>query len=138
MQIRDVTIVGAGPAGLAAGIAAKRFGLDGSIVEKGMLVNSIFKFPVNMVFFTTPELLEIGGLPLVSPYDKPTRIEALRYYRKVVEAYDLQIAFDETVSAIDREDTDGGSIFAIESGSSRPTTRSGRAERGEGRGVQRV
>ena len=67
MQIRDVAIIGAGPAGLAAGIAATRIGLDYSIVEKGVLVNSIFKFPVNMVFFTTPELLEIGGLPLVSP-----------------------------------------------------------------------
>src|ERR1700704_2773440 len=103
MQIRDLTIVGAGPAGLAAGIAAKRFGLDYSIVEKGVLVNSIFKFPVNMVFFTTPELLEIGGLPLVSPYDKPTRAEALRYYRRVVDAYDLQIAYQEKVLSVERE-----------------------------------
>src|SRR5205807_8576216 len=95
MQIRDVLIVGAGPAGLAAGIAARRLGLEYSIVEKGVLVNSIFKFPVNMVFFTTPELLEIGGMPLVSPYDKPTRIEALRYYRRVAEAFDLQIEFEE-------------------------------------------
>ncbi len=77
MQVRDITIVGAGPAGLAAGIAAKRVGLNYSIIEKGVLVNSIFRFPVNMVFFTTPELLEIGGLPLVSPFEKPTRIEAL-------------------------------------------------------------
>ena len=57
-----------------------------------MLVNSIFHFPVHMVFFTTPELLEVGGLPLVTPYDKPTRLEALRYYRRVVEIYGLQIA----------------------------------------------
>ena len=85
MQIRDVTIVGAGPAGLAAAIAAKQVGLDYSIIEKGVLVNSIYKFPTNMIFFTTPELLEIGGLPLVSPFEKPTRIEALRYYRRVVD-----------------------------------------------------
>ena len=80
---------GRGPAGLAAAIAAKQVGLDYSIIEKGVLVNSIYKFPVNMVFFTTPELLEIGGLPLVSPFEKPTRIEALRYYRRVVDTYDL-------------------------------------------------
>jgi thioredoxin reductase (NADPH) len=101
MQIRDVTIVGAGPAGLAAAIAAKQVGLDYSIIEKGVLVNSIYKFPVNMIFFTTPELLEIGGLPLVSPFDKPTRIEALRYYRRVVDTYDLAIEFGEQVIAVE-------------------------------------
>ncbi len=103
MLIRDVTIVGAGPAGLAAAIAAKQVGLDYSIIEKGVLVNSIYKFPVNMVFFTTPELLEIGGLPLVSPFEKPTRIEALRYYRRVVDTYDLAIEFGEhVVDSVDR------------------------------------
>jgi thioredoxin reductase (NADPH) len=101
MQIRDVTIVGAGPAGLAAGIAAKQVGLDYSIIEKGVLVNSIYKFPVNMIFFTTPELLEIGGLPLVSPFEKPTRIEALRYYRRVVDTYELAIEFGEQVIAVE-------------------------------------
>src|SRR5260221_6663186 len=95
MQIRDVIMVGAGQAGLAAGIAARRFGLDCSIVEKGVLVNSIFRFPVNMVFFTTPELLEIGGLPLVSPFEKPTRLEALKYYRRVVDTFELPIEFQE-------------------------------------------
>ena len=75
--------------GLATAIAAKQQGLDYVIVEKGVLVNSIFNFPMHMVFFTTPELLEIGGLPLVTPYDKPTRLEALRYYRRVVDTYDL-------------------------------------------------
>src|SRR5688500_20336642 len=103
MQIRDVTIVGAGPAGLAAGIAAKQVGLDYSILEKGVLVNSIYKFPVNMVFFTTPKLLEIGGLPLVSPFEKPTRLEALKYYHRVVATYDLAINFDEQVDEANRE-----------------------------------
>ncbi len=111
MAIRDVTIVGAGPAGLAAGIAARRFGLDYAIIEKGVLVNSIYRFPVNMVFFTTPELLEIGGLPLVSPFDKPTRLEALRYYRRVVDTYDLQIDFGEQVVSAER---DAAGIFAVE------------------------
>jgi thioredoxin reductase (NADPH) len=101
MPIRDVLIVGAGPSGLATAIAAKKRGLDYVIVEKGMLVNSIFNFPMHMVFFTTPELLEIGGLPLTTPYDKPTRLEALRYYRRVVEAFELQISYQETVVAIE-------------------------------------
>jgi len=111
MLVRDVTIVGAGPAGLAAGIAAKRVGLDYSIIEKGVLVNSIYRFPVNMVFFTTPELLEIGGLPLVSPFEKPTRLEALKYYRRVVDTFALPIDFGEQVVSVEREET---GVFAIE------------------------
>src|SRR5215510_2036272 len=104
MPIRDVLIVGAGPSGLATAIAAKQAGFDYVIVEKGMLVHSIFNFPMHMVFFTTPELLEIGRLPLITPYDKPTRLEALRYYRRVVDTYDLQIAYHERVTSIARED----------------------------------
>ena len=124
MQIRDLIIVGAGPAGLATAIAAKRAGLDYSIVEKGVLVNSIFKFPVNMIFFTTPELLEIGGLPLVSPYEKPTRLEALRYYRRVVDTFNLQIEFEEQVFAIERETApDREGIFAVETRSSQGVRR---------------
>ena len=121
MHIHDVIIVGAGPAGLAAAIAARQAGLDYSIVEKGVLVNSIYKFPVNMVFFTTPELLEIGGLPLVSPFDKPTRIEALRYYRRVVDTYELAIDFGEHVTAIERESAAG--IFAVETRSDKGARR---------------
>ncbi|MBI3048356.1 MAG: YpdA family putative bacillithiol disulfide reductase [Acidobacteria bacterium] len=101
MPVRDVLIVGAGPSGLATAIAAKQHGLDYVIVEKGVLVNSIFHFPTHMVFFTTPELLEIGGLPLVTPFEKPTRLEALRYYRRVVDTYGLQIMLHEQVIAID-------------------------------------
>src|ERR687887_271852 len=103
MSVRDLIIVGAGPSGLSAAIAAKQQGIDYQVLEQGTLVNAIYNFPPQMVFFTTPELLEIGGLPFVSPYDKPTRIEALRYYRKVVDTYDLQIAFDEQVLAVERE-----------------------------------
>jgi thioredoxin reductase (NADPH) len=103
MAVRDVIVIGAGPSGLAAAIAAKQRELDYQVIEKGVLVNSIYHFPPQMVFFTTPELLEIGGLPLVSPYDKPTRIEALRYYRAVVDKFDLNVAYHETVLSVTRE-----------------------------------
>src|SRR3954469_10948921 len=100
--VRDVIIIGAGPSGLSAAIAAQQRGLDYEVLEQGVLVNSIYRFPPQMVFFTTPELLEIGGLPFVSPFDKPTRTEALKYYRKVVDAYDLQIAYGERVLSVGR------------------------------------
>src|SRR6059058_5657987 len=103
MSVRDLIIVGAGPSGLAAAIAAKKHGLDYQVIEQGVLVNSIYRFPPQMVFFTTPELLEIGGVPFMSPYEKPTRAEALNYYRKVVDKFDLQISYEETVSSITRE-----------------------------------
>jgi thioredoxin reductase (NADPH) len=125
MSVRDLIIVGAGPSGLSAAIAARQHGLDYQVVEQGVLVNSIYRFPPQMVFFTTPELLEIGGLPFVSPYDKPTRTEALRYYRKVVDHYDLQIAFEETVLSVSREEAHGHAepLFAVETRSSRGVRR---------------
>jgi len=109
VAVRDVLIVGAGPSGLATAIAAKQHGLDYVVVEKGVLVNSIFHFPTHMVFFTTPELLEIGGLPLVTPFDKPTRLEALRYYRRVVDTCGLQISLQEQVIAVERD----GETFVV-------------------------
>ena len=115
MPVRDVIIVGAGPSGLAAAIHAKQSNLDYQVIEQGVLVNSIFRFPPQMVFFTTPELLEIGGLPFMSPYEKPTRAEALNYYRKVVDKFDLMISYDETVVSITPE----ADAFAIETTSSR-------------------
>jgi bacillithiol disulfide reductase len=103
LDVLDVLIVGAGPAGLAAAIAAGRRGLRYAVVEKAALVNSLLHYPVNMVFFTTPELLEIGGLPFVSPFDKPTRQEALRYYRRVVDTFKIDVAFNEPVTSLTRQ-----------------------------------
>ena len=135
MSVRDLIIIGAGPSGLSAAIAAKKRGLDYQVIEQGVLVNSIYRFPPQMVFFTTPELLEIGGLPFVSPFEKPTRPEALKYYRKVVDAYDLQIAYGEKVSSVTLEgDGEAGApgeaadpgerVFSIETRSSRGVRRS--------------
>jgi thioredoxin reductase (NADPH) len=100
----ELLVVGAGPAGLATAIAAREAGLAYEVVEKGVLVNSIFHFPRHMTFFTTPELLEIGGLPFVTPFEKPTQGEALRYYRRVADTYDLNLSFGEEVLGIERAD----------------------------------
>lgn len=102
--MRDLLIVGAGPAGLAAAIAAQEAGLDYEVLEKGCLVNAVFHFPRAMTFFTTPELLEIGGLPFVTPYEKPTQWEALRYYRRVADTYSLKIVLGVRVLALERRD----------------------------------
>jgi len=133
MSVRDLIIVGAGPSGLSAAIAARQHGLDCQVLEQGVLCNSIFRFPPQMVFFTTPELLEIGGMPFASPHDKPTRAEVLNYYRKVVDACDLPVEFEETVIAIDRENHGtiaagapaGGEspVFAVETRSSKGVRR---------------
>lgn len=87
----DLIVIGAGPTGLATAIDAHRRGLKYVVLEKGCITNSIYHFPSQMVFFTTPELLEIGGLPLVSEREKPTRNEALKYYRKIVGALKLNV-----------------------------------------------
>jgi len=80
---------------------AKRAGMRALVIDKGCLCNSIYNYPVNMVFFTTPELLEIGGLPMVTGGDKPTRIEALKYYRKGAEHYGLELRLFEKVLRVD-------------------------------------
>ena len=125
MSVRDLIIVGAGPSGLSAAIAAKQRGLDYQVIEQGTLVNSIYRFPPQMVFFTTPELLEIGGLPFVSPFEKPTRHEALKYYRKVVDTYDLQIAYEEKVLSVSAEESAPGAdpTFIVETRSARGVDR---------------
>jgi len=103
---RDVVIIGAGPTGLACGIEAEKNNLDYLIIEKGCVVNSIQNFPVQMTFFTTPELLEIGNLPFVSSYDKPTRLEALKYYRRAADTYHLKVHLYETVLSVSGQDGD--------------------------------
>jgi thioredoxin reductase (NADPH) len=102
----DVLVVGAGPTGLACAIEAQRAGLRTVLVDKGCLCNSLFHYPSNMTFFTTPELLEIGDMPFSSPNQKPTRNEALEYYRKVAEHYKLEFRQYQTVSGVTGEDGD--------------------------------
>jgi thioredoxin reductase (NADPH) len=100
----DALVVGAGPTGLACGIELERRGIRTVLVEKGCVVNSIYHYPTNMTFFTTPELLEIGNIPMTSLNDKPVRTEALKYYRKVAEHFKLDVRQYEKVDRIAGED----------------------------------
>jgi len=102
----DLLVIGAGPTGLACAIAAKRQGLSVVLVDKGCLTNSLFHYPAHMTFFTTPELLEIGDMPFSSPNQKPTRAEALEYYRKVAQHYELDVRQYENVDRISGSDGD--------------------------------
>ena len=122
----DLISTGAGPTGLACAIEAKRAGMRALVVDKGMLCNSLFHYPVNLVFFTTPELMEIGELPLVTAAEKPTRVEALKYYRKAAEHDQLELRLYERVEAI--EGSDGRFVV-------RTTDRAGNAHRYAGRKI---
>jgi putative YpdA family bacillithiol system oxidoreductase len=99
----DVVIVGAGPIGLSCGTEAARRNLNYLIIEKGCLVNSIFNYPVNMTFFSTSDRLEIAGIPFVSHGDKPTRREALEYYRRVKASWNLNVNMYEKVFEVKEE-----------------------------------
>ena len=98
--MKDLIIIGAGPIGLSCGIEAKRNNLDYLIIDKGMLVNSIFNYPTNTTFFSTSDKLEIGGIPFVSHNVKPTRTEALEYYRRVSESWELNLSLYNEVLEI--------------------------------------
>lgn len=104
MEIKDVIIIGAGPIGLACGIEAKKEGLDYLIIEKGCLVNSLYNYPVNMTFFSTSDKLEIGEVPFISNNAKPTRAEALEYYRRVCASHELKVNLYEKVEDLKKDE----------------------------------
>jgi thioredoxin reductase (NADPH) len=104
--IFDLLVVGAGPTGLACAIEAQKVGLSAGLVDKGCICNSLFHYPAHMTFFTTPELLEIGGIPFPSPNPKPTRNEALQYYRLVAAYYKLDVRQYERVVRVTGGDGD--------------------------------
>lgn len=107
----DVIIIGAGPIGLACGIEAKKNGLSYLILEKGCLVNSLYNYPTNMTFFSTSERLEIGDVPFISHGVKPTRTEALEYYRRVKDSWKLNVNIYEKVEKLEKVD----SLFTVTS-----------------------
>lgn len=104
MEEFDVAIVGAGPTGLACGIEVLKRGFRPVLFDKGCVVNSIYHYPINLVFFTTPELLEIGDIPMTSLNEKPGRTEALKYYRRVADHYKLDVHQYERVLGFDGPD----------------------------------
>lgn len=109
LQRYDVLIIGAGPIGLACGLEAKAAGLNYVIIEKGPLVNSLYNYPANMTFFSTSEKLEIGGVPFVSNNPKPTRPEALEYYRRIAMSNQLNVRLFEEVLDVKRK----GEIYQV-------------------------
>ena len=100
----DLIIIGAGPIGMTCAIEAKRAGYSALMIDKGMLVNTLFHFPTNMTFFSTSLLLEIGDVPFVSHGEKPTRREALEYYRRVYQSWNLEARFYEAVQEVKKSD----------------------------------
>jgi thioredoxin reductase (NADPH) len=102
----DIIIIGGGPTGLACAIEALRAGFSHLVIEKGCVVNSLYNYPTQLVFFTTPELLEIGDLPFVCEREKPNRIEALKYYRRVADTYHLRVNQYERVLRVTGADGD--------------------------------
>ncbi|MGY4383837.1 thioredoxin reductase (NADPH) [Pedobacter sp. UYP24] len=100
----DVLIIGAGPIGMACAIGAKEAGLSYVIIEKGALVNSLYNYPVFMTFFSTSQKLEIGAVPFVSISNKPNRNEALEYYRRVAEKFELNVNLYEQVQTVEKQD----------------------------------
>jgi thioredoxin reductase (NADPH) len=100
----DVLVIGAGPTGMACAIEAQRAGFRSVLVDKGCLCNSLFHYPSHMTFFTTSELLEIGDIPFPSPNAKPSRNEALEYYRKVAQHYGLDVRPYQRVESVIGED----------------------------------
>lgn len=113
--MKDVIIIGAGPIGLACGIAAKKASLDYLILDKGVLVNSLYHYPQNMTFFSTSDRLEIGEIPFISHNPKPTRAEALEYYRRVTTAWELKVNLYEGVERFEK--TNDGFIVHTPKGS---------------------
>jgi thioredoxin reductase (NADPH) len=124
-ELLDAVIVGAGPTGLACGIELKRRGLNAVLLDKGCITNSLYNYPTNMVFFTTPELLEIGGIPMTSIGEKPVRGEALKYYRRVADHYSLDIHQYERVLRF----TGGDGDFSIYTSDRLERTREYRARK---------
>ena len=117
--MEDLIIIGAGPIGLACGIEAKKKGLKYTIIEKGVLVNSIYNYPQNMTFFSTSDRLEIGKIPFISHNPKPTRAEALEYYRRVTSSWELNVNLYEGVVSFEK--TTGG--FKIQTTKKNYTTK---------------
>lgn len=107
MEATDLLVVGAGPCGLAVGVAARQAGLACILLDRRTVVSAIERYPLNMTFFSTPEKIEIGGVPFIASHEKPTRRDGLLYYRRVAEHFELDARPGEEVTAITRHPAGG-------------------------------
>ena len=119
-KVLDIIIIGGGPIGLACGLEAENAGLEYLILEKGVLVNSLYHYPANMTFFSTSEKIEIGAVPFVSNNPKPTRAEALEYYRRIAVSKNLKIHLQEPVGSVQPA---GDGLYAVTTTRDRYLTR---------------
>lgn len=102
--MEEIIIIGAGPCGLSVAVALKKRGINPLVLDKGSLVHSIYRYPTYMIFHSTPELLEIGQVPFTTPNEKPTRLEALHYYRMVAKRHDIRVQTYEEVGKVEKVD----------------------------------
>jgi thioredoxin reductase (NADPH) len=116
MEETDLLVIGAGPCGLAVGIAAKQAGLACVLLDRRTIVSTIERYPLSMTFFSTPERIEIGEVPFIASHEKPNRRDGLIYYRRVAEHYALDIRPSEDVTDVSRETAHSGNSFRIEVG----------------------
>jgi thioredoxin reductase (NADPH) len=111
-RVLDVAVVGAGPCGLSAGVAARQAGLDSALFDSGCVVRAISLYPTNATFFSTADRLELGGVPFIVPGDRPTRQDALKYYRRIAQEFDLDVRqYEEVVSVVRGAGGDGGFVL---------------------------
>jgi len=103
LPVIPLLVVGAGPVGLATGLAAKHAGITCVLLDRSTVVSAIERYPLGMTFFSTPERLEIGGVPFVTATDKPSRREGLIYYRRVAEMFGLDVRVRSEVTGLTRE-----------------------------------
>ena len=111
MESTDLLVVGAGPIGLAVGIAARQAGLPCVLLDRRTIVSTIERYPLGMTFFSTPERIEIGDIPFIASHEKPTRKDGLLYYRRVAEHYQLDIRPGQEVLEVARDD--GGFLVQV-------------------------
>ena len=124
-EIVDVIIIGAGPIGLSCGVELHKVGLNCLLFDKGALINSLCRYPRNLIWFSTPELLEIGDVPLICSGPKPTGPDMIRYYQRVAEHYRLDVRLYERVESVHRLETEAGetvtdAIFKVDTARGQP------------------
>src|SRR3954468_24156672 len=114
VEVVELLVIGAGPCGLAVGVAAKQAGIPCVLLDRRTIVSTVERYPLSMTFFSTPERIEIGGVPFIASHEKPNRRDGLIYYRRVAEHYNLDIRPGENVVDVIRSGDADGNRFRVE------------------------